>query len=99
MIACDEQGGFYDHVAPPRAENPWPHDEVDGFHYDKMGVRVPTILVSPWIKKHTGFRSKTNAAYDSTSILATPFHWYAIPKPLCPLPPRPHHPPTIQRAF
>ena len=72
IVTFDEHGGFFDHVPPPYAENPWPNDENDGFRYDLMGVRVPTILVSPWIKQQTVFRSSTEVAYDSTSILADP---------------------------
>ena len=99
IITFDEHGGFYDHVAPPRAEKPWPHDEVDGFCYDRMGVRIPTILVSPWIKKHTVFRSRTNVAYNSTSILATLLHWYGIPKARWTMGARTHHAPTFEDVF
>jgi phospholipase C len=99
IITFDEHGGFFDHVAPPRAENPWPHDEIDGFSYNIMGVRVPTILVSPWIKKQTVFRSRTNVAYDSTSILATLLHWFGIPKARWALGARTHHAPTFENIF
>lgn len=80
VITFDEHGGIYDHVPPPYAENPYPNDVQDGFRFDLMGVRVPTLLVSPWIKKNTVFRSETPVAYDSTSFLATLLHWYGIPK-------------------
>ncbi len=99
IITFDEHGGFFDHVSPPRAENPWPHDEVDGFHYDILGVRVPTILVSPWIKERTVFRSETSVAYDSTSILATLLNWYGIPKARWALGARAHHAPTFENVF
>jgi phospholipase C len=99
IITFDEHGGFYDHVPPPCAENPWPQDVVDGFRYDRMGVRVPTILVSPLIKKHTVFRSKKKVAYDSTSILATLLHWYGIPKARWALGARTHHAPTFEDVF
>jgi Phosphoesterase family len=45
-----------------------------------MGVRVPTIVVSPWIEAQTVFRSPTPVAYDSTSFMATLLQWYGIPK-------------------
>jgi len=80
IITFDEHGGIYDHAPPPYAVNPWPNDVNDGFQYDLMGVRVPTILVSPWIKEQTVFRSGEATAYDSTSILATLLHWAGIPK-------------------
>ena len=86
-------------MPPPYADNPWPNDENDGFKYDLMGVRVPTILVSPWIKEQTVFRSSTTVAYDSTSILATLLRWYGIPKARWGLGERTHHAPTFEGVF
>jgi phospholipase C len=80
VITFDEHGGIYDHVAPPYAENPYPNDSVDGFNFDLMGVRVPTILVSPLIPEKTVFRSSTAVAYESTSILATLLDWFGVPR-------------------
>lgn len=80
IVTFDEHGGIYDHVAPPYAENPWPNDLNNGFKYDLLGPRVPTILVSPFIEPKTVFRSETPVVYDSTSILATLLHWAGIPK-------------------
>jgi hypothetical protein len=80
IISFDEHGGLFDHVPPPYAENPWPNDAGDGFRYDVMGVRVPAILISPWIREHTVFRSPTPVPYDLTSILATLLQWYGVPK-------------------
>jgi phospholipase C len=107
IITFDEHGGLFDHVPPPYARNPWPNDENDGFKYDLMGVRVPTILVSPWIKEHTVFRSPTPldytsptpVAYDSTSILATLLHWYGIPRGRWGLGDRTHNAPTFEGVF
>lgn len=80
VVTFDEHGGTYDHVPPPRAANPWPNDVLDGFRFDIMGVRVPTLLISPWIDEKTVFRSPTPVAYDHTSFLATLLEWYGIPK-------------------
>ncbi|KAG2596312.1 non-specific phospholipase C6-like [Panicum virgatum] len=57
VVTYDEHGGFYDHVATPTAGVPSP-DGIRGpppffFKFDRLGVRVPTIMVSPWIKKGT----------------------------------------------
>jgi phospholipase C len=56
-----------DQVKPPNdgtlSENP-------SFRFDRLGVRVPTVLVSPWIKKGTVFRSNTGHI-DHTSVLRT----------------------------
>ena len=71
IITFDEHGGFYDHTAPPSAIPPG--DLVsegmvhNNFSFDQLGVRVPTIIVSPLIKK--GVIDHTS--YDHTSLLAT----------------------------
>jgi phospholipase C len=80
VITFDEHGGIFDHVPGPYAVPPWPNDVNDGFKFDLMGPRVPTILVSPLIKQNTIFRSTTSVAYDSTSFMATLFHWLGIPQ-------------------
>lgn len=58
VITYDEHGGFYDHVPTPVKGVPSP-DGILGpepflFGFDRLGVRVPTIMVSPWIEKSTG---------------------------------------------
>ena len=85
VITFDEHGGCPDHMPPP-----WgavaPDEQSDpgeeGFRFDRFGVRVPTILVSPWIQAGTVFRSTTNVPYDHTSILATLRDWLSIPDQL-----------------
>jgi phospholipase C len=47
VVVFDEHGGFYDHVAPPKTVPPDFHHEE--YTFDQMGVRVPAILVSPWV--------------------------------------------------
>ena len=66
----DEAGGFHDHVAPPPACAPddiapkiGAKDVQAGF--DRLGPRVPLILVSPWARP--GFVSHT--VHDHTSVL------------------------------
>jgi phospholipase C len=68
VITYDEHGGIYDHLPPPPTVNP------DGkvsrnpeFHFDRLGVRVPTVLVSPYIPNGT----IDSQVYDHTSLLAT----------------------------
>jgi phospholipase C len=99
VITFDEHGGFFDHVPPPYADNPWPNDVNDGFRYDMMGVRVPTILVSPWIKAQSVFRSPTSVAYDSTSVAATLLRWFGIPKARWGMGERTRHAPTFEGVF
>jgi len=72
IITYDEHGGIYDHVPPPPAVPPddLPHD---GFAFDRYGVRVPAVIVSPWIPAGSIIRPPDGSAYpfDHTSILAT----------------------------
>jgi phospholipase C len=48
VVTYDEHGGFYDHRVPPPAVPPDdpPHAE---YEFNRLGVRVPTVLISPWI--------------------------------------------------
>jgi acid phosphatase len=53
IVTYDENGGFWDHVAPPKGDRWGP------------GTRVPAIIVSPFAKR--GFVDHTS--YDTTSII------------------------------
>ncbi len=96
VITFDEHGGIFDHAPPPYAVNPWPNDSIDGFAFDLMGVRVPTIVVSPWIAEQTVFRSPSEVAYDSTSFMSTLLQWCGIPKSRWGLGDRTHHAPSFE---
>ena len=82
VITFDENGGCYDHVEPPSAKPPdsASNSGEEGFHFDRYGVRVPAVLVSPYIEAGTVFRSVTDVPYDHTSILATLRDWLNIPQ-------------------
>jgi phospholipase C len=59
LITYDEHGGIYDHVPPPVCTPDGfvaqPADTGTGrpFLFDRLGVRVPAVLVSPWIGRGT----------------------------------------------
>jgi acid phosphatase len=53
IITYDENGGFWDHVAPPKGDRWGP------------GTRIPAIIISPFAKRH--FVDHTS--YDTTSII------------------------------
>lgn len=55
IITYDENGGFWDHVAPPVIDTRW-----------GPGTRVPGIIISPFAKK--GFVDHTQ--YETASILS-----------------------------
>ena len=49
IILYDEHGGFFDHE-PPLAATP-PDNHKEEYTFDRLGVRVPALLVSPWVGK------------------------------------------------
>ena len=61
VITYDEHGGFHDHVPPPPAED----DDPDLFGL--YGIRVPAIVVSPWVAPG----SVSHTVFDHTSIIKT----------------------------
>ena len=63
VITFDEWGGFFDHVPPPVAEIPQAEKDLgnDGLR----GFRIPTILVSPYVKR----KSVSSRMYDHASVL------------------------------
>ena len=71
IITYDEHGGFYDSVPPgpvtPPGDSPPDALGRHGFDFSVRGVRVPAVIVSPWIAK--GVVDST--VYDHTSVLAT----------------------------
>ncbi len=78
VITFDEHGGCYDHVPPPTgavAPEPGAVARHGDFHYNRFGVRVPTIVVSSYVEPGTVFRSPKSSPYDHTSILATLREW------------------------
>jgi phospholipase C len=64
IITYDENGGAWDHVAPPVVDRWGP------------GARIPAVIVSPFARR--GFVDHTG--YDTTSILATiEARWHLAP--------------------
>ena len=68
IITYDEHGGFYDHVAPPAAT-----DDHPGFQ--RLGVRVPALLVSPLVAPGSTSTALLGGDFhfDHTSIMKTIF--------------------------
>jgi phospholipase C len=61
VVTYDEHGGFYDHV-DPRAFTP----EDDRPTHRRYGVRVPALVVSPYVEAGV-----SHTVFDHTSILKT----------------------------
>lgn len=54
VFTFDEHGGTFDHVAPPSAIPPDDSGPGEmGFLFDRLGLRVPTIVVSAYTAKNT----------------------------------------------
>jgi len=76
IVTFDEHGGYFDHANPPPAVNP---DGIDSpapgdkasfapqFAFDRLGLRVPTILASPYLAKG----AVCSTPLQHTSILTT----------------------------
>jgi len=62
VVLYDEHGGFYDHVPPPAAVPPDQYQ--DKFTFDRLGIRVPALLVSPWVDRRV-----ISTKFDHTSLL------------------------------
>jgi phospholipase C len=74
VITFDEWGGFFDHVPPPIGEIP--QGEKDLGNDGLRGFRVPTILVSPYVRR----KSVSSRVYDHASVLRfIEKHWSLQP--------------------
>jgi len=88
LILFDEHGGTYDHVCPPTSEKCQfaisPDNAVipagapggTGFAFDRLGVRVPAIVVSAYTPQGTVL----NTTFDHTSALSTVVNRFGLPK-------------------
>jgi len=78
IITYDEHGGYYDH-APTPLNIPNPDGIVSKdppFDFKRSGVRVPAVVVSPWVKKGRVVHKPANgptptSIYEHCSIAAT----------------------------
>ncbi|GIJ83273.1 hypothetical protein Asppvi_002092 [Aspergillus pseudoviridinutans] len=84
ILTFDESGGFHDHVPAPLAPRPdnltftlsTPSGVDYTFPFDRLGGRIPTLLISPWVAKAQVEQKGTNAqgqtvSYSAASILRT----------------------------
>lgn len=81
IITYDEHGGFYDHVPPPMGVPPpdnIPSYPDKNFPFNRLGIRIPALAISPWIAKGqvislppAAQKPAANSVYTLTSILPT----------------------------
>lgn len=90
IVTYDEHGGCYDHVPPPLAVAPAPVQGADAFPFNRYGVRVPAVIVSPYMPPGSIVRVAEQGLphqgppypFDHTSILATLRKLFALGAPL-----------------
>lgn len=84
LLTLDESGGFHDHIPAPLAPRPdnltftleTPNGKNYTFPFDRLGGRIPTLLISPWVSKGVVEQQGTNPngetiSYSASSILRT----------------------------
>jgi phospholipase C len=73
LVVYDEHGGIHDHVVPPACVPDQFTASANStgtgveFKFDRLGIRVPAILISPWIPRNT----VVDRVFDHASIPAT----------------------------
>jgi len=87
IILFDEHGGCYDHVPPPTAKDCavaiGPDNKViardqtggSGFRFDRLGPRVPAIIVSAYTPQQT----RLHDVFEHTSVLNTLVNCFGLP--------------------
>jgi phospholipase C len=70
ILTWDDFGGFYDHVVPPKGLNP----------YIEYGLRVPTIIISPYARPH--YVDNTTLNFGSILKLVETLHGLAPTGPV-----------------
>jgi phospholipase C len=80
LVNFDEHGGTYDHVVPPPAPPPDAAAAAGqmGFAFDRSGIRVPAIAISPWVAE----RTVVNDEYRHTSVIRTLRERWGLGAPL-----------------
>ena len=69
IVTYDEWGGFFDHVAPPRAAAP---NDVDPDIVNGdvlLGMRVPVVIASPFTRGDPDDPRVNSTVFDHTSVL------------------------------
>ena len=69
IINFDEWGGFFEHVAPPRAVAPnnVDPDQIDG--QVLLGFRLPVVIASPFTRNTGASPAVSSVVFDHTSVL------------------------------
>ncbi|CAO3617299.1 unnamed protein product [Cunninghamella echinulata] len=77
LLTWDEHGGFYDHYPPPtNVVNPDGKSDPT-FNFTRLGIRVPAVLISPWIPK--GFVLPKEHTLEHASVSSTIHSLFGTP--------------------
>jgi phospholipase C len=85
IILFDEHGGCYDHVPPPECKvaiapdnNIIPAGQPGGagFKFDRLGPRVPAIIISAY----TPAQTRLHEVFEHTSVLSTVVKCFGLPE-------------------
>jgi phospholipase C len=75
LILWDEHGGIFDHVPPPTLPYGDSFRSPVGFNFDRLGVRVGAIVVSPYVRpgvSHTLFEHASIPATATQQFIGPP---------------------------
>ncbi|OZJ01623.1 hypothetical protein BZG36_05354, partial [Bifiguratus adelaidae] len=85
LITFDEHGGYASFMAPPSKGVPNP-DGINSlnpqipFNFDRLGIRVPTLLVGPYVKKGSVIHKDSHGRiFDHSSVPATLKELFGLP--------------------
>jgi phospholipase C len=81
IVTYDEWGGFFDHVAPPRAAAPNGVDPDLENGKALLGLRIPVVVASPFTRGNPASPRVVSTVFDNTSILKL-IEWRWNLKPL-----------------
>src|SRR5262249_30251032 len=87
IILFDEHGGCYDHIPPPTSADcaiaiapdrivPVGQPGGTGFRFDRLGPRVPAIVVSAYTPPQT----RLHDVFEHTSVLGTVVNCFGLPR-------------------
>jgi len=85
VITADEHGGCYDHEPPTAAIPPEPPRAGQKFNFNRYGVRVPAVFVSPIITPQTILRPPVGSqapVFDHASIISSVRNCFVLGGPL-----------------